>query len=874
MNNTDFENRYSKKMLLASLIGLLVACISVALVSVLPLYNQLKIQQANSLNFAAKTRIMVVEEFLEKSKETARQFTSRSKIREFLEKYNRGEINLARVSNFSTPKMRDALSQSEVAVGINRLSISGVSVVEIGVPIPQIFLHLPDPDEESLVINGPISIDDKAYIVIAAPILNRKKVRVGVDIVLFDIAKLKDVVRDYTGLGTTGETILGGLNEMGQPELFFEVRSRKGLEHKEQEKSHLMVATEVFQNGISQQYDAEIHQVDMLDDLASYGSIKGIGWKLMVIMNKDEVFESITKQVVNIALVIIVLIIPLGLLGLTLLLRPFSQQISSYVKQLQQEVNSKELAVEELVQVEHIISDDRERLSVTLNSLAEGVISTDIDGYIVSINQAAEALTGCSYKDAIGKSIDDVFHIINVKTGERCVSSIDRALEAGLNSDWKSHSILTSQDGAQCHIENRGVPIRDSDGTIIGAVLVFRDITQQLQDREEQERLQRELHQSQKMDALGNLTGGIAHDFNNILSIIMGNTELAQMSSGMGDGSKMHKYLETIQNASTRARDLVAQMMVFSRNDQVDSRPSDLSALVKEDMKMLRSTLPSTIEIELDYQKDLPQVMMDPVKLQQIVINLCVNAKDAMDGAGTLSIWIGLTRDVHQECTTCHEQLRGDWVEIAITDNGSGIPEGEIERIFEPFFTTKEVGKGTGMGLAVVDSTVKSFDGHIIVQSEQGKGTTFRLLFHPAQTTELPKVDEIVEQDIVVGSGQSILIVDDEPELVAILSEMLEAHGYSTTSVSHSPDALQRFEQNPAAFNLVITDQTMPELNGSDMAARMRELNPAIPIILATGYSDSLGQKEAEAQGVSFMRKPIQLDVLTNMIADLLSKHE
>lgn len=388
----------------------------------------------------------------------------------------------------------------------------------------------------------------------------------------------------------------------------------------------------------------------------------------------------------------------------------------------------------------------------------------------------------------------------------------------------------------------------------------------------EKTRLLNELHQSQKMDALGNLTGGIAHDFNNILGIIMGNTELAQNSIGKVNDAKLRKHLDTIQTASERARGLVSQMMVFSRSDQGEHHPMELTPMVKEDIRMLKAILPTSIEIDFDYQKNLPKVMMDPVKLQQILMNLCVNAKDAMDGIGTLSIWLGMCRDINQECTTCYERLRGDWVGLAVTDTGSGIAHDSLSRIFDPFFTSKEVGKGTGMGLAVVDSIVKSLDGHITVQSEQGTGTTFLLLFPPVQLIHSLEPDENSNHIVVKGSGQSILIVDDEPELALILSEMLEIYGYQSTAIFSSTDALKLFKSNPTSFDLVITDQTMPQLTGMDMATKMRNIRQEIPIIISTGYSDTIGQKEAGEQGIDFLKKPVNVNNLCSMVAELLSK--
>ena len=508
---------------------------------------------------------------------------------------------------------------------------------------------------------------------------------------------------------------------------------------------------------------------------------------------------------------------------------------------------------------------------MTLSSIGDGVISTDIDGKILSINKAAERLTGWSHKDAIDRPIEKVFNIIDEKTGEPCDSPVGERLVTGKISGWTAQSVLVATDGTRSLIENSGAPIFDSERKIRGAVLVFRDITQQRIASEEQERLQRELHQSQKMDALGNLTGGIAHDFNNILGIIMGNIGLAQSHYEDMDKSRMRKYLDAMQSASERARDLIAQMMLFSRRDQGESHPMDLVPMLKADMKMLCALLPTSIEIDQNYQTDLPKVVIDPVKLQQMLMNLCLNAKDAMNGVGKLSVWLRMSLDIAQECTTCNELLRGDWVELSVTDSGAGIDVETLAHIFEPFYTTKEVGKGTGLGLAVVDSIMKSFNGHIIVQSARGKGTTFRLLFNPAQPEDSLALEGDISGEVSKkGGGQSILVVDDEPELALVISEMLELYGYKSTAITSSTEALKLFESNPGLFDLVITDQTMPELTGIEMAAWMRQTSPELPIILTTGYSDTIGSKEADEHGVGFLKKPVEADNLAKCVAEFL----
>ncbi len=321
--------------------------------------------------------------------------------------------------------------------------------------------------------------------------------------------------------------------------------------------------------------------------------------------------------------------------------------------------------------------------------------------------------------------------------------------------------------------------IRDNDNNLLGTLMGIQDLTRRREEEKEKVLLSNELHQAQKMEALGNLTGGIAHDFNNILGIIMGNVELAKMQKGEMDTPGMHKYLDTILSASERARDLVAQMMTFSRKDHEDAHPMDLTPMIKEDIKMLRSLLPTSIEIDLDFQNNLPKVRMDNVEFQKVLMNLCLNAKDAMNEAGKLTIKLGMWLDIDQPCSSCHKHLNGDWVDVSITDTGSGIAPDDMIHILEPFYTTKEVSKGTGMGLSVVEGTIRNLGGHIIIESEVGRGSTFHLLFTPVlEDTLLEDSEDRLSHHIHQGSGQSILVVDDEPELTQAISEMLRIYGH------------------------------------------------------------------------------------------------
>ena len=396
------------------------------------------------------------------------------------------------------------------------------------------------------------------------------------------------------------------------------------------------------------------------------------------------------------------------------------------------------------------------------------------------------------------------------------------------------------------------------------------DITQIKESENERIRLQNELQQSQKMESLGQLTGGIAHDFNNLLGIINGYTELTIEHLASKKDEAIQSYVQNIQIAGNRAKDLVAQMLTFSRSSEVEDEPLNLSVFIKNNLKMLRSSLPSTIDIVTDIKQQLPEVAMDKTQLHQILMNLAVNARDAMDGTGKLTIRLKLNHEMNTEASVSHKPIKGDWVELSISDTGTGIKPEILSNIFNPFFTTKEVGKGTGLGLSVIYRIMENHGGHILLDSESGKGTTFRILFSP-----IVSKDQISSEftkgsnDRPKGDGSEILIVDDEEMLAVHLSELLCHYEYKPHYVTDSTEALKIFRKNPQRFSILITDQTMPKLTGIELIDELRTIRPGLPVIMCSGFSDKIDAKIASELNISYIPKPINTEFLLREIATL-----
>lgn len=437
-------------------------------------------------------------------------------------------------------------------------------------------------------------------------------------------------------------------------------------------------------------------------------------------------------------------------------------------------------------------------------------------------------------------------------------------------SNYSGEYRIIKQNGEIRNIAEKGEVALNSEGNISALIGVIQDITDRKTSEVERVRMQTELLQAQKMESLGQLTGGIAHDFNNLLGIINGYTELSQDISRENNNERLTGYLTSISDAGERAATLVEQMLSFSRGDQAENMPIQFSKLVKEEIKMLRSSLPSTVEIKEFIDPDLPKVMMNPSQLHQIIMNLSINARDAMDAAGELTIRLRWVRNLDTQSTVSHKPITGDWIELSISDTGPGIDTNTASNIFNPFFTTKEVGKGTGMGLAVVYRIMDNHDGHIILESTQGEGSTFRMLFSPIVEQDTQHENSKQESvEILMGDGSNILIVDDEPLLCEQISEFVKLHAYKATSVYDSNKALEIFKQNPERFSLLITDQTMPKMTGNELIEKVREIKPDLPAIICSGYSDKVDATSASKHNISYFEKPVNIKKLLSKIAEL-----
>ncbi len=386
----------------------------------------------------------------------------------------------------------------------------------------------------------------------------------------------------------------------------------------------------------------------------------------------------------------------------------------------------------------------------------------------------------------------------------------------------------------------------------------------------EKQKIAGRLRQAQKMESIGTLAGGIAHDFNNILSAIMGYSEMTLYN--LSGDSKARSNLEQVLQASNRARDLVNQILAFSRQSEQTRKPVQISPLVKETLKLMRASLPTTIKIMEQINENGALIEADPTQIHQVLMNLCTNASDAMrEKGGALKVDLDRLNLYEKEAALLYPDLNpGIYEMVAVSDTGDGMDAATVERIFDPYFTTKEAGKGTGMGLAVAHGIVKSHGGVINVHSEPGKGTTFQVL--------LPSIDGVAKSEAeelkpLPRGEERILFVDDEATLVDLGKQMLEHLGYKVEGKTSSIEALETFRAHPDDFDLILTDKTMPNLTGFDLGKECKKIRPDIPIILCTGFSESTLLLKAGSMGISeIIMKPLLMRDLAGAIRKVLDE--
>ena len=476
---------------------------------------------------------------------------------------------------------------------------------------------------------------------------------------------------------------------------------------------------------------------------------------------------------------------------------------------------------------------------------------TDVETYGV-VNKAMADFWGMKKEDLEGKKLWDTLDREEAKASIACNKEVFRGKKQILTEQW-----LKNGKGEPRALAVVRTPKLDDNGNIEYLMCTARDVTERDKMEKEKKKLEARLQQSQKMEAIGTLAGGIAHDFNNILVPILGYSEM--LLNDAPDDSDLKRDLSEIFNGAKRARDLVKQILAFSRQREYDLTPIKVHLVVKEALTLIRSSIPATIDIMQNISKDCGLVMADYTQIHQVVMNLFTNAYHAMEQkGGKLKVTL---KEVDLRVDDLKDMSPGTYVCLVVSDTGIGMDQSTIDRIFDPYFTTKKEGKGTGLGLAVVHGIIKSHGGHISVYSEPDKGSNFHVYLPVIKTQQ---ETEQIELRPTEKGYERILVVDDEKMVLEIQQKMLKRLGYDVTALTSSVEALKAFQANPDNFDLIITDMTMPNMTGDQLAQKIMDIRTDIPIILCSGFSEKMSNEKAKSSGIKdFLMKPVLMKDLS-----------
>jgi PAS domain S-box-containing protein len=499
----------------------------------------------------------------------------------------------------------------------------------------------------------------------------------------------------------------------------------------------------------------------------------------------------------------------------------------------------------------------RQRLATAVEQAGESIVITDTDGVIKYVNPAFERITGYARAEVLGQTPR------MLKSGQHeppYYREIWQRIRAGLV--WSGRFVNRKKDGTTYQEEATISPVRDISGRIVNYVSAARDVTQEVE-------LQQQLYQSQKMEAIGTLAGGVAHDFNNILTGIMGHAELLKIEGGLNE--RAVAAAETIEKASHRAAELTRKLLGFARRGKHQNVPVDVHGTIQEVIGLLGPTLDKNIEIQCHFSDDRVFVLGDPGQVQQVLLNLAVNARDAMPHGGVLSFSTSVVELDEEDTRKYNNVSPGRYLMIAVADTGTGIPDDVRGRIFEPFFTTKERGKGTGMGLAMVYGIVRNHGGVIKVDTELGKGTIFSVYLTVAEGVETAETATRPE-GLISGSGR-VLVVDDEEIVREVAAGYLKHLGYTVETAVDGQAAVEYYAQHWREIDLVIIDMVMPKLGGRDCFRELLKINKDVRAVLSTGYGFNVAAQEILDEGVAgFIQKPYELIQISEVVATAMRK--
>ena len=531
-----------------------------------------------------------------------------------------------------------------------------------------------------------------------------------------------------------------------------------------------------------------------------------------------------------------------------------------WVTYLRRRVAAQKIEISENVEQQEFL---RARFQEVVDQTNDFIFTLDFDGRFTSFNAAGERMTGYTREEAAGMKIYDVLDAV---TARRTRVYIQRRLNQGRAVTFETK--LIAKDGRELEVETSAGFIRQ-DNRIVAAFGIMRDVTERKAEERRQKAIEAQSLQAQKLESLGTLAGGIAHDINNILTTIQGCVDRVRFE--LPEGAAGIAQIDQIAQSSNRARELVQRVLAFSNENEANREPTLLADIAREVYRLVQTSAPSTITCSLHLSPTPLPIHADPAQIHQVLTNLCSNAWQALpDGQGVVSVHVEPIRLNDNRPVELASLPPGDYARLRVVDNGSGMSAATIQRVFDPFFTTKPPGQGTGLGMAVVHSIVESHQGAIRIESAEGRGSTVEV-YLPLTSEPVAQRTRTTDTSIIRGHGERLLVVDDERTITLNLEALLQRLGYQVEAFNNPLLALERFETAPTGFDLVLSDLSMPELNGRDLARRILSSRPELPVLIYTGHLESSLHQELAALNVRrVLRKPTPLGELAQAIADEL----
>jgi len=520
---------------------------------------------------------------------------------------------------------------------------------------------------------------------------------------------------------------------------------------------------------------------------------------------------------------------------------------------------------------ENALENERRFLTAVFDNIEEAIVICDEKGKLIRFNKAAQTLHGLPERPIMPDQWAEYYNLFKTD-GKTPLPVEEIPLYRALQGEHVRNTeiVVVPLNSSPRFLMCNGQALSDHTGKTIGAVVAMHDDTERRISEKEREKLQEQLHEVQKMESVGRLAGGVAHDFNNMLGVILGHTELALLQAD--ENHDLYFDLKEIQTAAQRSADITKQLLAFARKQTISPKQLDLNDTVESMLNMLRRLIGENIDLLWQPASNKCLVKMDPSQIDQILANLCINARDAIDGVGKLTIETGIKTFDEEYCKGHHGFIPGNFVLLAVSDNGCGMDKDTLNNLFEPFFTTKEVGKGTGLGLATIYGIVKQNNGFINVYSEPGRGSTFKI-YLPRTYTDKNTGKDLPDKKAAAGGTETILLVEDEASILRMTRMMLEKKRYTVLTATTPAEAMEKAKNHSDSIDLLMTDVVMPEMNGRDLAEKITALYPGISLLFMSGYTaDVIAHQGVLDDGVAFIQKPFSMVDMAMKVREVLDK--